>query len=297
MKKIAIAVLSVLMLIAFTGCSVLTSKENKVVIGGKNFTEQDILVYMMKYMIEDHTKLKVETKAFLGGTSIVAQAIERGDINIYAEYTGTGLINVLGEPALTDPQATYEKVKQLYKEKKQIIWLEPFGFNNTYTLTMRRADAERLGIKTISDLASKAKGLTFGATHEFLERPDGKRGLEDKYGFKFDNANGMEPGLTYAAIRDQKVDVIDGFSTDGRIPAFDLKILTDDKKYFPPYYAAPIVRADLLEKHPEIADALNLLAGKLDEKEMAKLNAKVDLEKQDPKAVAKEWLQSKGLIK
>ena len=297
MKKIAIVLLSILGMMLFTGCSVLTSKDNKIVIGGKNFTEQDILVYMMKYVIEDKTKLKVDTKPFLGGTSIVAQAMERGDIDIYPEYTGTGLINILGEPVLTDPQATYDKVKQLYQERKQIVWLQPFGFNNTYTLTMRIDEAERLGINNISDLSSKAGSLTLGATHEFLERPDGRQGLEQKYGFKFATTSGMEPGLTYAAVSDKKVDVIDAFSTDGRIAAFNLKILKDDKKYFPPYYAAPIIRADVLQKHPEIADALKVLAGTLDDQEMAKLNGKVDLEKQDPKAVAKEWLQSKGLIK
>ncbi|AJQ26451.1 glycine betaine ABC transporter substrate-binding protein [Pelosinus fermentans] len=298
MKKTAILLLSVLVVMVFTGCSLLSGKNsNTVVIAGKNFTEQDILVYMMKYVIEDQTKLKVETKAFLGGTSVVAQAIERGDIDIYPEYTGTALINLLGEPMISDPQAAYDKVKNIYKEKKQIIWLEPFGFNNTYTLTMRTDEAERLGIRTISDLAAKADRLMLGCTQEFLERADGQKGLEEKYGFKFAASSGMDPGLTYAAVRDKKVHVIDGFSTDGRIVAFNLKVLEDDKKFFPPYYAAPIIREDTLKKHPEIADALKLLAGKLNETEMAKLNAKVDLEKQDPKAVAKEWLQSKGLIK
>ena len=223
--------------------------------------------------------------------------MERGDIDIYPEYTGTGLINILGEPAIDDPQAAYDKVKRMYQEKKQIVWLAPFGFNNTYTLTMRSDEAEHLGINTISDLGSKASSLTLGATHEFLERADGKQGLEQKYGFKFATASGMEPALTYAAVNDKKVDVIDAFSTDGRIAAFNLKILKDDKKFFPPYYAAPIIRADVLQKHPEIAEALQVLAGALDDKEMTKLNGKVDLEKQDPKAVAKEWLQSKGLVK
>jgi len=184
--------------------------------------------------------------------------MERGDIDIYPEYTGTGLINILGEPAIDDPQAAYDKVKRMYQEKKQIVWLAPFGFNNTYTLTMRSDEAEHLGINTISDLGSKASSLTLGATHEFLERADGKQGLEQKYGFKFATASGMEPALTYAA---------------------------------------PIIRADVLQKHPEIAEALQVLAGALDDKEMTKLNGKVDLEKQDPKAVAKEWLQSKGLVK
>jgi osmoprotectant transport system substrate-binding protein len=297
MRKIAILLLSIVVAMVFAGCSLTSKDSNRIVIGGKNFTEQDILVYMMKYVIEDQTKLKVETKTFLGGTSVVAQAIERGDIDIYPEYTGTALINLLGEPVINDSQAAYDKVQKLYKEKKQIVWLEPFGFNNTYTLTMRSDEAERLGITTISDLASKADTIMLGCTQEFLERADGQKGLEEKYGFKFAAASGMDPGLTYAAVRDKKVSVIDGFATDGRIAAFNLKVLKDDKNFFPPYYAAPIIREDVLKKHPEIADALKRLAGKLDDKEMAKLNAKVDLEKQDAKAVAKEWLQSQGIIK
>jgi len=298
MKKLTTLLLILLTALTLTGCSGSTGKDkNQVVIGGKNFTEQDVLVYIMKYVIEDQTKVKVETKAFLGGTSIVAQALDRGDIDIYAEYTGTALINLLGQPLINDPQAAYEKVKAMYKEQKQIEWLQPFGFNNTYTLTMRSDEAKRLGIRTISDLAGKSSTLTLGCTSEFLERSDGIKGLEAKYGFHFSNAKGMDPGLTYAAVRDKKVDVIDAFATDGRIPAFNLQVLLDDKKYFPPYYAAPIIRADILKKHPEIATALNLLAGKLDDKEMASLNAKVDLEKKDPKAVAKEWLQAKGIIK
>lgn len=298
MKKIVIVTISILMVIAFTGCSSLLGKnDNKVVIAGKNFTEQDVLVYLMKYVIEDHTDIKVETKTFLGGTNVVAQAIERGDIDIYPEYTGTGLMNILGEPIINDPQAAYDKVKKIYQDKKQIVWLDPFGFNNTYALTMRKDEAKRLGINTISDLASQGQHIVLGCTHEFLERADGKKGLEEKYGFEFSAASGMDPGLTYAAVRDKKVDVIDGFSTDGRIPAFDLKPLEDDKNFFPPYYAAPIIRADVLKKHPEIGDALKLLAGKINEKEMAAMNAKVDLDKQDAKTVAKEWLRSKGIIK
>jgi osmoprotectant transport system substrate-binding protein len=298
MKKIIVLLLSLSVVMIFTGCSFITSKDpTQIIIGGKNFSEQDILVYMMQYVIEDQTSLKVKTKPFLGGTSVVSQAMERGDIDIYPEYTGTALINILGEPAIDDPQAAFDKVQALYKEQKNIVWLDPFGFNNTYTLTMRDDEAERLGINTISDLASKSSTLRLGCTHEFLERADGEKGLEAKYGIKFAATSGMEPGLTYVAVNDNKVDVIDGFSTDGRIIAFNLRILKDDKKFFPPYYAAPIIRADILQQHPEIATALKLLAGKIDDQEMTKLNAKVDLEKQDAKIVAKEWLLSKGLIK
>jgi glycine betaine/choline ABC-type transport system substrate-binding protein len=285
------------MALVFAGCSSSDKNSGKVVIGGKNFTEQDILVYLMKYTIEEKTELTAEVKPFLGGTNIVAQALDRGDVDIYAEYTGTGLMNILGQPLVSDPQAAYDKVKAMYKEQKKIIWLEPFGFNNTYTITMRTDVADSLGISKVSDLVGKASELSFGCTHEFLERPDGLNGLQEKYGIQFKQVSGMDPGLTYAAVRDKKVDLIDGFATDGRIPAFNLKVLEDDKQFFPPYFAAPIVREDTLKKHPEIADALKLLAGKIDDKEMAALNAKVDLEKKDAKEVAKTWLKEKGIIK
>ena len=285
------------MALVLAGCSSSSKNSGKVVIGGKNFTEQDILVYLMKYTIEEKTELTAEVKPFLGGTNIVSQALDRGDVDIYAEYTGTGLMNILGQPLISDPQAAYDKVKAMYKEKKKIIWLEPFGFNNTYTITMRTDVADSMGISKVSDLAGKASELSFGCTHEFLERPDGLNGLQEKYGVRFKQANGMDPGLTYAAVRDKKVDLIDAFATDGRILAFNLKVLEDDKQFFPPYFAAPIVREDTLKKHPEIADALKLLAGKISNQEMAALNAKVDLEKKDAKEVAKTWLKEKGIIK
>ncbi len=297
MRKVSVLLLVILLAVAIGGCSSGGEKSERIVIGGKNFTEQDILVYLMKYVIEDKTGLKVDTKPFLGGTSVVAQALERGDIQIYAEYTGTALINLLQQPLINDPQQAYDKVKQIYKDKKQIVWLKPFGFNNTYTLTMREDKAAELGIEKFSDLVAKAPDLVLGCTQEFLERSDGYKGLQKVYGMNFKSVNGMDPGLTYAAARDGKVDVIDGFATDGRIPAFKLKVLEDDKQFFPPYYAAPIVREDLLKKHPQIADALNLLAGKLDNKQMAALNAQVDLDKKDAKDVAKQWLKSQGLIK
>ncbi|MGI6093094.1 MAG: glycine betaine ABC transporter substrate-binding protein [Negativicutes bacterium] len=297
MKKIILLVMILVLSLSLVGCSSTASvNSDKIVIGGKNFTEQDILVYIMRDLIEAKTNLKVEVKPYLGGTNVVAQALERGDLDLYAEYTGTGLMNILGEKVINDPEAVYQKVKQMYKDKKQIVWLKPFGFNNTYTLSVRADQAKQLGLEKISDLLEHQSSLTLGVTHEFLERDDGYRGVKKVYGLNFGTAKGMDPGLTYAACRDGKVDVIDAFATDGRIPAFNLKVLKDDKNFFPPYYAAPIVREDTLKKHPELAEVLNLLAGKLDDKQMSTLNAKVDLEKQDPQQVARKWLKSQGLI-
>lgn len=298
MKRITLLLITILISIGITGCSSLFGKDsNTVVIGGKNITEQDILVYMMKDVIEAKTNVKVETRAYLGGTNVVAQALERGDLDLYVEYTGTGLMSILGEEtAPNDPKIAYDKVKEMYATQKQIVWLKPLGFNNAYTLTMRAEQAKELGIETISDLVKHSAKLKLGTTHEFLERTDGYKKVKAVYGMEFVSPSGMDPGLTYAACRDGHVDVIDGYSTDGRIPAFNLKILTDDKKVFSSYHGCPLIRADTLKKHPEIADALNLLAGKLTDEEMTSLNAKVEIDHESPQNVASQWLKSKGII-
>lgn len=296
MKKLAIALSILLIVMSFVGCTKVAEGNKTVVVAGKNFTEQEILVHIVSELIENKTDIKVERKPYLGGTNICAKALESGDVDIYVEYTGTGLMSILKEDVMTDPDDVYEKVKKRYEEEKDIIWLEPLGFNNTYALAMKESQAKELGIETYSDLAKHAPNLVFAATQEFLERADGYKGLQEVYGMNFKEAKGMDPGLTYSAVKDGEVDVNSAFATDGRIPAFNLKVLKDDKNFFPPYYAAPLIRKNTLEKYPELKDVLNSLAGKLDDSTMASLNAKVDLEKKDAKEVAKEWLKSEGLI-
>ncbi|MFY9541211.1 MAG: glycine betaine ABC transporter substrate-binding protein, partial [Dethiobacteria bacterium] len=185
---------------------------------------------------------------------------------------------------------------ELYKEKWNLVWLEPWGFNNTYTITMHKDKAQELGVKKISDLKDKAADLVIGATHEFIPRQDGLAGLQETYGFEFKEAMGMDEGLMYQAVKEGELDVISAFATDGRIPAFELVNLEDDLAYFPPYYAAPVVRGDLLEEDPEVANILNKLAGKIDDATMAQLNYEVDENKKDPSAVAKQFLQENGYI-
>lgn len=294
MKKLLAILLAFVLVIGLMGCS--GAQKDTIVIGGKNFTEQDILVNIMKILIENKTNLKVETKPYLGGTFVVAKALEKGELDLYAEYTGTALITLLHMETIKDPETAYNTVKKEYLEQKNLVWLEPFGFNNTYTLALRADKAEELGIETYSDLVKHAPELTLGATQEFLERDDGYKGLTKVYGMTFKDAKGMDAGLIYAAARDRKVDVINAFATDGRIPAFNLKVLKDDKQFFPPYYAAPVIRKDTLDKHPEIGETLKLLAGRLDDKKMAELNSKVDIEGQDAKKVAEDWLKAEGLI-
>jgi len=295
-------ILAFVLLLAFSlvGCSA-KGKEgagtgDTVIIGGKNFTEQEILVYLMAGVVEAKTDLKVETKPWLGGTMVASKALDSGDLDIYAEYTGTALTVQLAQPPMTDPDGAYDKVSKMYKETKDITWLKPFGFNNTYTLTMRKSEAKKLGIETFSDLVKEAPNLTLASEPEFLEREDGYKGVQKTYNLKFKDVKGMAAGLMYGAVKEGKADVCCAYATDGRIVAFDLKVLKDDKHFFPPYYAAPIVRNDTLKKHPELADALNSLAGKLDDTVMQQLNAKVDLDKKKSKDVADEWLKAQGLI-
>lgn len=267
----------------------------KIIVGSKNFTEQLIVGHMVGLLMED-AGYPVDYKLRLGGSGLVHEALVNGDVNVYVEYTGTGLTVMLKEDPLTDPDEVYEKVKEEYKEQWNLVWLEPWGFNNTYTITMQQKVAVELGLEKISDLKDKAADLVIGATQEFIPRPDGLAGLEEAYGFKFKEAKGMDEGLMYQALKDGNLDVISGFATDGRIPAFDFVNLIDDLAYFPPYYAAPVVRGDLLEKDPNVATILNKLAQKIDDTVMAQLNYEVDGDKKDPSAVAKKFLQDNGLI-
>lgn len=297
-KSLLLVAIMVLSLLLVTGCGPEGDDgagKPKIIVSSKNYTEQLIVGNMVGLLMED-AGYPVDYKLRLGGTGLVHEALVNGEINVYIEYTGTALTVMLKEDPLSDPDEVYERVKEAYQEKWNLVWLEPWGFNNTYTVTMQREVARELGIEKISDLKDKAGDLVIGATQEFIPRPDGLAGLEEAYGFKFKEAKGMDPGLMYQALKEGEVDAISGFATDGRIPALDLINLVDDLGYFPPYYAAPVVRGDLLEKDPGIAEVLNKLAYKIDDTVMAELNYKVDGDKKDPAAVAKKFLQDNGFI-
>lgn len=266
-----------------------------IAIGSKDFTEQIIINEMAAALLED-AGFPVERTLNLGGTAVVHQALVSGEIDLYVEYTGTGLTAILDMPVETDPDTVYNTVKQEYEEQFNVTWLEPWGFNNTYALTMRREQAEELGVTSISDLQDQADSLVIGATQEFLTRPDGLPGIRDMYGLEFREERGMDAGLMYQAVDNGQVNVISAFATDGRIPALDLMTLEDDQQFFPPYYAAPVVRQDTLEQAPEIADILNQLAGMIDNETMANLNLQVDQEGQEAADVAQTFLREQGLI-
>lgn len=274
----------------------------QIAIGGKNFTEQVLLCRMFTQLVDADPRFRAEARANLGGTMICFNALKGGSLDLYAEYTGTGLVNILDRPALSDPDEAYDAVKQAFAEKWDLVWLEPLGFNNTYALTMRREHAEELGIETVGDLAEYLRAnpdadLTAAFDGEFHARPDGYKGLIEHYDFEFPaKPKQMDAGIMYRACAEGQADVISAFATDGRIAAFDLKVLKDDLGFFPPYYAAPLVRRDTLEENPGLRETLNQLAGRLSNDKMRELNYRVDEEGVRAERVAHEYLVEEGLV-
>lgn len=269
-----------------------------IVVGGKNFTEQQLMAEMTTQLLSAKG-FKVDTRAGMG-SAVLRQAQENGQIDLYWEYTGTSLITYNKVEERMSADATYAKVKEL-DAAKGLVWLDPSKANNTYALAMRSADAKEKGIAKLSDLAAAVnakKGLSLACNAEFAARADGLKPLQEAYGFEFPRADvkRMDTGLTYQALRDKQVDVALVFATDGRIPAFDFVVLEDDKGYFPAYALTPVVRKDTLDKHPKLAELLNGLSAKLDDKVMARLNAAIDVERKTIRDVAEGFLKESGLI-
>jgi osmoprotectant transport system permease protein len=268
----------------------------QITIGSKEFTEQIILGEIMAQMLESKANVSVVRKFGLGGTMVCFNALKNGELDLYPEYTGTGLTAILDREVISDPEQVYEVVREQFEEKFNAAWLKPFGFNNTYALAMRNDHAEMLAYHKISDLSTRELDLVAGFTQEFLERPDGYAGLVRHYGLSFVHTpRGMDPGLMYIALREEDVDIICAFATDGRIPAFNLRVLEDDLRYFPPYHAAPLVRRETLERVRNLGSILNQLGGLIDDQTMAELNYRVDEEGQSPVDVASRFLHDAGL--
>ena len=265
-------------------------------IGTKNFTEQLILGEIMAQLIEAKTDITVERRFMLGGTMICHNALINGEIDLYAEYTGTGLTAILKSEAAVDPEETFYFVKKAYSERFNLRWLGPFGFNNTYAITVRARDAEELGWSGISDLRDAAPMLKAGFTSEFAERPDGYPGLVETYDLTFGQVMDFDPSLMYEAIFRGEVDVICGFATDGRIPAYNLVMLKDDLSFFPPYHAAPVIREETLNNHPELLEILSGLEGLIGSSDMQLLNYEADAEEKRPEDAARAFLKAKKLI-
>jgi osmoprotectant transport system permease protein len=287
-----------LLAFAVVCCATATSaaqEANTVRIGSKNFTEQEILAELVAQLIEQRTDLHVERTFGLGGTGICHTALVAGQLDIYVEYTGTALLNVLKHEVRTNADDVYQIVAKAYRERFELEWLPPMGFNNTYAITVRAAHADEHGWQAISDLRNIADRLSAGFTAEFMERPDGYPGLRRAYGFDFGRTADLDPGLMYKALADGQVDVICAFATDGRIAAYNLRVLLDDSSFFPPYDAAPIIRSALLRDHPEVRDALAALAGTISDQTMRRLNNAVDEMGRTPSSVAGEWIESRAV--
>lgn len=282
---------------AFTACSGGSSSGPKIRVGSKDFTEQYVLGNLYEILL-DESGFDAEYSP-VGGSSENHQAVVNGDIDLYPEYTGTALLTHLGKDfdSSMDAEAVYTTVKDAYASEFNLAVLEPTDFNNTYVLVMTKPKASELGIKTVSDLSTKGNDLTFGTTQEFTERDDGLPGLKETYGgFNFKEVLGLDPGLLYSGIEEDEIDVTTGFGTDGQISAYDLLVLEDDKKFWPPYPAAPIVRQEVLDENPEIADLLNQLSAVIDADTMQALNWEVAGNGREPDEVAREFLEQEGLI-
>lgn len=271
-------------------------RAGRIVVGSKNFTEQLVLGELIAQQIESRTHLPVERRFYLAGTYICQQAILAGRIDIYPEYTGTALTAVLKEKPRSR-ETVYSEVKSEYARRFSLIVGQPFGFDDTFAIEIRGEDARRFGLKTISDAAAYAPQWQAGFGYEFMERPDGYKGLAATYGLHFAaSPRIMDLGLLDRALKNGQVDLIAGNMTDGQIQALDLFVLEDDRHYFPPYQAVPIVRQEVLEHHSEVGAALDQLGGTISDDEMRQLNYAVDGQHQDVKIVVRNFLEKKGLL-
>ena len=294
--KLRLLACALVLILTLSSCS--SRRANRVVVGCKNFTEQLILGEIIAQQLEAKTSLEVDRRFYLAGTFIAHQAIVGGRIDIYPEYTGTSLTAVLKQATGGDRQHVYDAVRNGYLERFNLDLGSPFGFNDTFAIEIRGEDARQLGLKTISQAATYTPKWRAGFGYEFMEREDGYKGLVAKYGLRFAEApRVMDLGLLTRALKEKQVDLIAGNTTDGLIPALDLFVLEDDRHYFPPYEAVPVIRKETLDRHPEIGTALEQLAGTISDSEMQALNYAVDGQHRDVQVVAREFLQRKGLVR
>jgi osmoprotectant transport system substrate-binding protein len=296
MSRIASRVATIVVLaLGLVSCS--SSRSDRVVVGSKNFTESFLLGELIAQQIETHTSLKVERRFYLAGTYICQQAMLSGRVDIYPEYTGTALTAILKQSAAGDKTAVYERVKQEYEQRFDFTLSPPFGFNDTFAMEIRGDDARRLQVRTLSEAAQFSPHWRAGFGYEFMERLDGYRGLVAAYGLHFaEEPRVMDLGLLARALENHQIDFAGGNATDGLIPALGLFVLEDDRHYFPPYEAVPVIRGAALKQHPELAGILAALGGKISDQEMQRMNYAVDGYHRDTQEVVREFLRGKNLI-
>lgn len=287
-----------LMLTVVAAASLMACQSNKkeITIGASNFTEVNILGNIYKELIETNTDVEVKTSFGLSGAAICFAALEKGDIDMFVEYTGTALSNLLEQPLNSDPEQVYETVTRLMAEEHGIHTSQPLGFNNTYVMSVKPETAEKYGLKTLSDMVEKSGELTLGCTVEFVDREDCLPLLESQHNVKFKEVSGLDASIRYTAVSSGQVDVVDAFLTDALLYKLGLVTLTDDLNFFPPYYACNFVSQETLKKFPELNEVLAKLDGKIDEKTMADMNNQVDVDGKSAEEVAHTFLMEHDLL-
>lgn len=288
--------------IVLTGCSLPGlggNSENTVKISTLTHTESQVLGYLVAHMIREETDLNVEMIENLGTSVIAHQALTNKEVDITAaRYTGTDMPAVLEVEPMKDPEEALAYVKKEFDERFDQIWYDSYGFQNTYAFTVTEEFAKEHDLETVSDLEKVAADMTLGVDNSWLNRAgDGYEGFIQTYGYEFGEALPMSIGLVYQAVKSEKMDIVLAYSTDGRLKAFNLKTLEDDKKFFPPYDASPVTRKDVIEKHPEIDELLKRFAGKIDADTMTQLNYEADVEKKEPSVVAKQFLEKNNYFR
>jgi osmoprotectant transport system substrate-binding protein len=298
MRRTALALSLVTALGLLAGCGG-GSKVGSITVGSKDFTESIVLGEMIAQYVEANSAIKVTRKLNLGGSAVSFDGIKKGDLDVYAEYDGTGYgVHLKHTEPITNRDAVFDQVKKEFEEKFKLTFTKPFGFNNTYALAVPKAVADKYGIKTYSDLAKHSNELVFVTTNEFMGRQaDGFDPLSKAYGYQFKDVKKMQTGLRYKAIEQNEAQVMDAYATDGKLAEFGMVVLQDDKKFFPPYNGAPLVRMDTLEKNPGLKDLLDKLGGQINDTEMQQLNYRVEVKAEAVETVVKEFLKSKGLVK
>ena len=284
--------LTILVASMLSGCIFI--EKDSLRLGSRNNTESIILSHVMGQLIENKTDIEVLYKENLGGSTVVWNAMINGHIDVIPDYTGTIVVTYYHEEPGT-AEETLEATKRLVDDDG-IVAFNTFGFNNTYTLALDEAIAEELDVETFSDFAKFRKDFTLGAVFEFIDRPDGLPGFQKEYDLEFKEVKGMDHGIMYRSINADEVDVINSYTTDGQLQVYDLRVLEDDKSYFPPYHALPLVRKETLKEYPEIEEVLKSLEGMIDEETMQNMNGKVDNDGMMVEDVAEEFLIEAGLI-
>lgn len=281
----------------FAFSSLPTHSEDSIVVGSKNFMENRLLAEMFAQLIEDRSTVTVKRQLGLAGTQVCFEALRNGAIDLYPEYTGTGLVTILGKEARGSARDTLNTVRREFLTRWNLWWIGPLGFENSYALAMPRKLAEKLNLRTISDLAKISSSFRAGFGYEFVNRSDGLPGLQQLYGLKFMNVATMQQTLKYQATKSRAIDILDVYTTDGRLATYDFVVLEDDLHFFPPYEAAALVRGETLSNIRDLGPILTLLINALNAKEMQKLNLRIQEEGETIEQVAQDALRTLGLLR